>query len=313
MHEFAVMLKSYLPDIEYAGRFIDSWVEFDTAGIPIYVIVPEADKEAFREIAAGRAEVIGESLFEPHLIDYPMHGNTPGYMNQQIVKLAFGELHLAKHYLCADSDAVMLRPFGPEDFFAEPGIPYAFLTEDAELRVEPEYFEKYWAPREIKLHALREYLGLDPEPMLTCHNMAVFSDSVLGSLRNFLSSRGLTYASALELCPYEFNFWLEREQTISTVQREPIFKMLHTKSQHLEYVLKGISSEDLARGYVGVVVNSGYSRQFGVIDFDQPRHEAIGHYVRVGTMARALGTRWMRRAPRVQKVLRTLSGKAEVR
>ena len=309
MHDFAVMLKSYLPDLEYAGRFLDSWFEFDTDSIPVYVVVPYADIDAFMLVVRGRAEIIPESVFAEHLVDYPIHGNNAGYMNQQIIKLAFAELHLARFYFCVDSEVVMLRPFGVEDFFAEPEIPYHFLTEDAELRIEPEYYATHWEQRVEKLLALRKYLDLPTEPLLTCHGLALFSDEVLQSLRDFLKSRGLTYATALELCPYEFswyNFWLEREQVIRVAQREPIIKVFHSKSQHLEYVLKGITTEDLARGYVGVLVNAGFSRQFGVIHFDQPRHEVIGHYVRVGTMARALLLRWIRRAPRLQALVRHL-------
>jgi hypothetical protein len=204
----------------------------------------------------------------------------------------------------------MLRPFGVSDFFAEPGVPYHFLTEDAELRVEPEYFERYWAPREEKLRSLRRFLGIPIEPLLTCHGLALFSDTVLESFREFLTSQGLTYATALEICPYEFswyNFWLERDGSTLVAQREPIIKVFHSKSQHLEYVLKGIANADLARGYVGVLVNGGYSRQFGVIDFDQPRYEVIGHYVRFGTMARALLLRWIRQAPRLQRLLQRLN------
>lgn len=76
----------------------------------------------------------------------------------------------------------------------------------------------------------------------------------------------MTYAQALELCPYElswYNFWLERDHTIEIVPREPIFKMLHSASHHLEYVLKRVTNEDLARGFVGISVNSGYSRERG--------------------------------------------------
>jgi hypothetical protein len=307
MHEFAVMLKSYLPDLPYAARFLDSWIKFDTDSIPVYLVVPDSDIEAFAEIVAGRAEIIGESRFAEHLVDYPIHGNDAGYMNQQIIKLAFGELHLARFYFCADSELEMLRPFGVQDFFAEPGVPYHFLTEDSELRVEPEYFATYWKPREAKLQELRRFLDLPREPLLTCHGLALFSDDALQSLRDFLNSAGLTYASALELCPYEFswyNFWLERSQAIRVAQREPIVKVFHSKSQHLEYVLKGTTTQDLARGYVGVLVNGGYSRQFGVIDFDQPRYEVIGHYVRVGILFRALVLRWLHRAPRLHRFIR---------
>ena len=85
--------------------------------------------------------------------------------------------------------------------------------------------------------------------------------------------------------------------------REPIFKMIHSSSQHLEYVLKGVSIDDIARGYVGLIVNSGYSRQFGLVDFDEPRYRALGQYLNHRELGRAFALRCTRKAPRVQRWL----------
>ncbi len=43
----------------------------------------------------------------------PVAGIRPGYINQEIVKLAFWELGLTENYFCVDSDAVFVRPFAP--------------------------------------------------------------------------------------------------------------------------------------------------------------------------------------------------------
>lgn len=306
MTTLVTMLKSYGPDLQYAERFTRSYERFCADDTPLVVVVPDEDRTAFRHRLGAQYELVPESAFEPYLVDYRIHGNSPGYMNQQIIKLAFGTLGMAENYLCADSDAMMIRPFSRTDFMANETTPFTFVTEDAELHAEPGYFAQYWEARERMLVALREYLELPARPYATCHNMAVFSTPVLESLRAFLGERGLTYASALELCPYEFswyNFWLERNGGIDRVVREPIFKMLHSSSQHLEYVLKGVTTADVARGYVGIIVNSGYSREFGVVDFDEPRYRALGLYTGYRELFRALALRSTRKAPRVQRMM----------
>ncbi len=44
--------------------------------------------------------------------------------------------------------------------------------------------------------------------------------------------------------------------------REPLVKTFHHEGQHLEYALRGIGPDDIARGFVGVVVNSNYARSW---------------------------------------------------
>jgi hypothetical protein len=307
VQDFGILLKSYGPDLPYAERFMASFERHATEPIPVFAVVPDEDVAAFTSMMAGRGTVLPESLWAHHLVETRIHGNSPGYINQEIIKLAFFEQGLLANYLCADSEAVFLRPFSSADFMADRTTPYTFVTEDSELAVDPVYEATYGARRREYLLALRGFLGLPEAPLLTCHNMAVFSASVLESLSAFLASRGLSYGDAMEISPYEFswyNFWLERDRTIPRIVREPIFLMVHMEHQHLEFSLKDITEADLARGYVGVVVNSGFSRQFGVIDFDQPVSKTLASYVTLPDLVKALTERALRRMPRVRGALR---------
>ena len=122
---------------------------------------------------------------------------------------------------------------------------------------------------------LKKELELEDPRTLTCHNMTIFSAKVLKAFKEkYLLPRGYTYIDLLKKSPYEFswyNFWLQKDITIPIVFREPLFKMFHTKNQHLEYIRKKITIKDIARGYLGVVVNSNYSRGFGVVGYDQEK------------------------------------------
>jgi hypothetical protein len=43
--------------------------------------------------------------------------------------------------------------------------------------------------------------------------------------------------------------------------REPWVKVFHHEGQYLEYVSRGVSVTDLARGYLAVVINSSFARE----------------------------------------------------
>ena len=305
------MLKSYLPDIDYTKRFLESFKKFATEPIPLYVVVPDSDVSAFEDIVGETGEVLPESLWAEYLVDYSIDGNSPGYINQEIIKLAFAEKGFLANYLCADSEAVFIRPFSSNDFMASATTPFTFVTEDHELQVDPIYFARYGKAREQSLIRLREFLELPPTPFATCHNMALFSGQVLASLREFMGQSQLTYPDLLEISPYEFswyNFWLEKTEVIPRVTREPIFEMLHMQHHHLSYALKGIQIDDLARGYVGVVVNSGYSRDQGVIDFDSDFVDTLAQNVGYKQLFASIIEKALQRMPRVRKLF-SLSNK----
>jgi len=307
MHEFGVMLKSYLPDIEYTQRFIESFKKYAMESTPLYVVVPDQDVPAFAAVVGDTGEVLPESLWSDYLVDYRIHGNAAGYINQEIIKLAFAEKDLLRNYLCADSEAVFIRPFGFSDFMATESIPYTFVTEDHELQVDPIYFNRYGKSRTQSLLALRKYLELDPVPYATCHGFGVFSSLVLSSLREFMADQGLTYADLLEISPYEFswyNFWLEKSQAIPRIAREPIFETIHMQHHHLSYALKGVGLQDLARGYVGVVVNSGHSREQGVLDFETEFSQTLAENLTYREITAAIIERALQRIPRVRKIFK---------
>lgn len=306
MESFGILLKSYGPDLPYAERLLASFDQFAREPIPIAVVVPDADMRAFQRVVGSRAALMPESEWSDQLVDYRIHGNSPGYVNQEIIKVTFAQKQIFANYLCLDSEAAFIRPFGVSDFMASEDIPFTFVTEDAELRVDPTYEQAYGSTRDAYLIRLREHLGLPLRPYKTCHGQAVLSSLVCNELTSHLRGEGMTWADALEICPYEFswyNFWLERSETIPRIVREPIFKTVHMEHQHLELAIKGIGEDDLARGYVGVLVNSGFSRQHGHLGLDEPLSHTLGRYVTERDLMRGASERVLRRLPRVRRLL----------
>ena len=293
MHSLGMLLKSYGPDVEHAERLVASFTQYNVDGLPLFVVVPDEDLPRFAGARGRRRHrPIGEPRSAQHLVDEPVAGIRPGYINQEIVKLAFWELGLAENYFCVDSDAVFVRPFGRDDFMLDETTPYTVLVEDNELKVEPRYYEEHWKGREIHLRRIQELVGLDDRRLLTCHGHQVFSGTVLRSLKDGLpGARGWTYADLLAEAPYEFtwyNFWLQKSQVIPIAVREPLVKTFHHEGQHLEYALRGIGPDDIARGFVGVVVNSNYAAPGPTATRAEAPEETLARYVQYPVLAKAL-------------------------
>jgi hypothetical protein len=292
VHTLALLLKSYGGDADLAERMIASFTRFNVEGLPLYIVVPDEDVPRFEAFSGENVTVLPESRLGQYLVSEPVAGVRPGYINQEIVKLAFWELGLADNYFCVDSDAVFVRPFGRDDFMLDETTPYTILVEDNELKVEPRYYEQHWQDREIHLRRIQELVGLHDRRLLTCHGHQVMSSTVLRSLKEeFLEPRGWSYADMLAEAPYEFtwyNMWLQKSQVIPVAAREPLVKTFHHEGQHLEYALRGIGPDDIARGFVGVVVNSNYARGWSPSSAAEAPEETLARFVEYPVLAKAL-------------------------
>lgn len=295
MASFAMLLKSYGPDLEYARRLVQSFHEHNADDIALYCVVPPADISAFSSLGSSTVRVLSESELGHHLVSGDLNGYRRGYINQEIVKLSFWELGFADSYFCVDSEAVFIRDFTRDDFIAPDGVPYTVLVEDNELKVEPRYYREHWVERERMIRRIADEIGFDAPVLLTCHGHQIFSTAVLRSLReDFLAPRGWDYKDALALSPYEFswyNLWLQKAGVIPVHQREPLVKVFHNESQHLEYLMRGIQVEDIARGYLAVLINSNFSRDIGIVDPHASKPENVARYLSYGELAQVLTTK----------------------
>lgn len=295
MHSLALLLKSFAGDFEYATRLIASFERHNPTGLPLYCVVPSEDLELFSHLNSESVSVMSEEPFRAYFTVDDVHGIRAGYINQEIVKLAFWELRLAHNYFCIDSDAVIIRDITERDFIAPDGVPYSVLVEDNELAVEPRYFRDHWVSREKAIRRIAAEVGSEERVLLTCHGHQVFSSDVLRSFKDeFLQPRGWTYLDALTLAPYEFtwyNMWLQRCGVIAIHPREPLVKVFHNEVQHIEYILRGVSTADIARGYLAVIINSNFSRDRGLMSVDEGKAEALAPYLSYGEVRRLVSVK----------------------
>lgn len=303
MDRIALLLKSYRGDHPYAERLVESFHRHNVDHLTLYIVVPDEDLPLFTPLVGDTVQLLGESVLAQYLVSEPFGGLRVGYANQEIVKLAFWELGLAANYFCVDSDAIFIADFAAADFMAEQDVPFTVLVEDRELAVEPTYHDRYWLERQAALRRIQAEVGLDDPLVRTCHGHQVFSARVLRSFKDtFLAARGWEYKDALMVAPYEFtwyNMWLQRDHTIPLHVREPYAKVFHHEGHHLEYILRGITVEDIARGYLLLVVNSNYSRDLGLMDPHAGKPEALAPYLSYGETAALVAAKvkdtWRRR------------------
>ena len=258
------MLRSYAPDLAYAARMIESFRRFNTDSLSLFCVVPAEDLAAFQHLEGPDVIVMSDSSLAELFVKQEVRGIQPGYINQEIVKLAFWETGLVDNYFCIDSDAIFLRPFGYADFMTLDGVPYTVLVEDHDLAVDPRYFTEHWTTRQESVRRIHDMVAVDDPVLRTCHGHQILSGKVLRSFRDeFLEPRNWTYADALIFEPLEFtwyNMWLQKTKAIPIHVREPLVKVFHHEGHHIEAILRGVSLSDLARGYVALVVNSNFDR-----------------------------------------------------
>jgi hypothetical protein len=86
--------------------------------------------------------------------------------------------------------------------------------------------------------------------------------------------------------------WLQKDHSIEIHAREPFVKVFHHEGHHLEYILRGVTQTDIARGYLAVVVNSNYSRDLGVVDSSASKPESLSRYLSYGEVGQLLASKF---------------------
>lgn len=282
--DICFMIKSYKRDLSYVEKLISSLNKFNSDSIETFIVIPRADFKLFKKFSSSIMHIVFEEDIPTELASTEYLQHRPGYMNQAIIKLAFHRLNFSEHYLCLDSDFEFLRAFRKSDFLTNEGTPYTVLVEDNELKIDKTYFSQYWTGRSVSLKKIIDFLDMDSnEVWLTCHSAQIFSTLVLRDMDlKLLNPRKIDYLDLIKVSPYEFSwysYYLQKTGVHLRV-REPYFKIFHTISQFGVHQKLGITTIDISRGYIGVVVNSNFQGNFGPIALDDNFYRTATHFLR---------------------------------
>ena len=98
------------------------------------------------------------------------------------------------------------------------------------------------------------------------------SKKYLKSLKHdFLEPHGLNYQEIIVKYGAEFtwyNLWIQKNFWGNFKICEPYFKIYHSKRDFIMAQLASTKITDLERGYLGLIVNSNFSRAFGPLEVE---------------------------------------------
>jgi len=302
MQHFCFLIKTYSGDIDRVVALLQSIAKYNRDAIDVVVCVPEHEHAAFSEcLQKYHVDLITDESVCADLFHEKTIGFEPGYLNQQIVKLAFWELGRYEFYLCLDSDCSFIRDFYVRDFFFNEKTPYANLYEWEPHFLDYEY-RRWVRTYKNNLKVITAELNMDMSRVVTCCGNAIFSHAVLQSFkRDFLLPNNHSYKSILEKCPFEFtwyNLWLIKSNLHQVVPIGGFFKVFHYRKQYNEARRKAVTKNYLAEMYVGVLLNSNWK------PFKAPNHyqdPTIFHmfFYAVGRFASNVTSSIAKRLPRL--------------
>lgn len=295
MKHFVLYCKSYSTDLKRVVRLAQSIRRFNTENIPFHVSVPQAELPLFREHLVGLGvEILADEEIikaSPRINEEQLR-SMAGSRSQQVIKSEFWRLGLSTAYLCLDSDALFIRPFGTADFMAPDGTPYTMMDEAHELledalhnnknRIVQTFTAEADLVQQLFQRVGRRY-SFGPFPL-------VWHRSVWESLdENYLQPKGMSFADAIAQAPIESRWYGEALLAYKATQLLPcqaLFKVYHYAWQFDKDLRAGITAQQVAQLYCGVIYQSAWER-----DMDWPQEG--------GNIFSRMGRRLRRRLGRI--------------
>jgi len=291
MKPFVLYCKSYSTDLRRVVRLARSIQQHNVEKLPFYVSVPQAELALFREHLTGLdTELLTDEdiIKASPRINLEQLSRMSGSVAQQVVKSEFWRLGFSTAYLCLDSDAVLIRPFGLSDFMTSDGTPYTMIDEAHDLledalrhkrqRVVAAFNKEADLVQQLFQREGRRY-SFGPFPL-------VWHRAVWESLdTRYLQPRGMSFADAIALAPIESRWYGEAllaYRAVPLLPSQALFKVYHYAWQFDQDRRAGMTAQQLAQFYCGVIYQSAWEREM-----DWPKEG--GHlFSRWG--------RWLRRA-----------------
>lgn len=267
--KLALFCKSYSRDMHRARRLAESIDRYNVDGIPFYMSVPGAELNSFsqcfgdsrcrfltdEEILAKSFEAFGALplLFPSHLL-------------QQLVKLEFWRKGLCENYVWLDSDSYFLKEFRASDFMFDGETPYTVQHKAEELlrfaqainnqKIQTDLMEMT-AKMQKAFGREGEWYDFGGPPL-------IWSASLLRSLyEDYLIPNKTSIYDLLVRYPCEMQLYGEYLLVSKKVPLKPIsplFKIYHYDAQFFADQERGISEYELAKEYLGVIIQSNWAK-----------------------------------------------------
>lgn len=268
--DFVLYCKSYRNDLFRVRRLAESIKRFNADRIPFFISVPKADLSLFQEHVGHACEriVSDEDIIQScPTISLDDFQSLPGGISQQVVKSEFWRLGVATAYACLDSDACFIRPFFRHEFVNPNGNIYTILDEGhdildlALITRRPMIIENFVAAA----RGFQELFDRQGPHYSFGPNPYIWHADVWRSLdTEYLQPRDMNIVDAIIQNPLEANWYGEallKFEAIPLHPRQSFFKVYHYAWQFDRDRRAGVTQDQLAKLYCGVIYQSAWERQ----------------------------------------------------
>ena len=269
MEPLVLFCKTHGHDLLRARRLVKSIYRFNLDQIPIFLSVPKCDLDRFRTCFAGVpcSFITDEEILAATCAVYGDPPSTfPPHLYQQLIKLEFHRMNICRNYVWLDSDSFFIRPFSSGDFLHHSGVPYLVLHDCSDLldfarrTGKKKIIIDYYNTRK-NMKRLFGRIGPDydfgPSPV-------AWSTEVLVDMHTgYLIPKQESIFSLLTSYPCELLLYGEfvfQRKKIPVYPVQPFFKVYHYAEQFFEDEMNGVSRDDLRAEYLGLVIQSNWTR-----------------------------------------------------
>tara|TARA_Y100000004_G_scaffold97651_1_gene109349 strand:+ start:203 stop:1042 length:840 start_codon:yes stop_codon:yes gene_type:complete len=276
-----IFCKTCIQDYLRLNKLLDSISKYNKDDIPVYVCIDKRYENEFYEYV--NTSNINIVYTEDILKDYDprkIRNKLDRWQIQQVVKFEFVQQSDSENHLIIDSDNLFIKSFFVKDFINDKGELYtikspledrvAEITSDV-ITSEIDYTEsiKSMSVSRKQIQKIFERNGtlyeFGPPPVL-------WSKKVVEDFyENYLLKNKLTYVDIIKNVPLEYNWygeWLLKSKCIPLNPIEPLFKNISNKSQYDSLLEKQITKDDLAKSYLGINIQTNWSAETGVLDYE---------------------------------------------
>jgi len=228
-YDFAVVNKSFLRDLKRSLNLYQSFEKYfvGASDVPFYIILPKKDLKYFEDKFAelknqGHISNLPKFLTELEVLERCAEPDITreGYWTQQVCKLCFGLLGIAKNYLVLDSDCYFTKRFDKKILFIGDKIKtYAGKLTDDDIKENKEersfFLRKPPIFNNINIYDSRmlpkKFFG-NRNPIFYDFVIAgpiPFSSDAVFRMRNFIKDKELNFSMLINLYPWEFQWYGE--------------------------------------------------------------------------------------------------------
>jgi FkbM family methyltransferase len=269
MHNIIIYIGTSLRDLYQYTALVNSIRAYNVDNIPVYTCVKDEDIEIFKEKFADYditfirdSEVYNTSVRNP-------------WYKQQLIKMNFWRLGVAKFVLQMDSDSFFIRNFRVSDFLVSPDVPYTIMHEHKELK---EFFARHNlhnSKRDDNGDAkivqgfgessdkIKQLFGTDNRTADYDfgHTPLIINTNVWSVLeQEYIKPNNLTHESLLEYAGNDQQWYGETALAFGThpiFPKENLFKVFHYP-ENLSEFFKIDSLSNLRYNYYGICLQSNW-------------------------------------------------------